>query len=105
MAASSIPASEHSTMVSWTQQREREAYENMLGLFEEKKTMFRITCLSIDMYPQGIIACVSDSYDIYNACEHIWGELLYDKILARDGTLVIRSDSGKHSWKETGFDF
>jgi nicotinamide phosphoribosyltransferase len=46
------------------------------------------------MYPQGIIACVSDSYDIYNACEHIWGELLYDKILARDGTLVIRSDSG-----------
>jgi nicotinamide phosphoribosyltransferase len=46
------------------------------------------------MYPEGVIACVSDSYDIYNACEHIWGEDLHDKILSRDGTLVIRSDSG-----------
>ncbi len=52
---------------------------------------------SIDMYPKGIIACVSDSYDIYNACEHIWGEDLHDKVLSRDGTLVIRSDSGR--WK------
>jgi nicotinamide phosphoribosyltransferase len=49
------------------------------------------------MYPKGIIACVSDSYDIYNACEHIWGEDLHDKVLSRDGTLVIRSDSGR--WK------
>jgi nicotinamide phosphoribosyltransferase len=32
MVASSIPASEHSTMVSWTREKEREAYENMLGL-------------------------------------------------------------------------
>ncbi|CAF0892433.1 unnamed protein product [Rotaria sordida] len=77
MAANSIPASEHSTMVSWTREKEAEAYCNML-----------------DMYPKGIIACVSDSYDIYNACEHIWGEQLHDKILARDGTLVVRSDSG-----------
>jgi nicotinamide phosphoribosyltransferase len=47
------------------------------------------------MYPNGIIACASDSYDIYNACEHIWGEDLRDKILSRDGILVIRSDSGR----------
>lgn len=46
------------------------------------------------MYPTGIISCVSDSYDIYNACEHIWGEDLHDKVLSRDGTLVLRSDSG-----------
>ncbi len=46
------------------------------------------------MYPTGTIACVSDSYDIYNACENIWGKDLHDKILSRDGTLVIRSDSG-----------
>lgn len=77
MAASSIPASEHSTMVSWTRGRERDAYENIL-----------------DSFPSGTVACVSDSYNIYNACEHIWGEVLHDKILARDGTLVIRSDSG-----------
>ncbi|CAF1037047.1 unnamed protein product [Adineta ricciae] len=77
MVAFSIPASEHSTMVSWTREKEREAYENML-----------------DAYPTGIISCVSDSYNIYDACEHIWGELLHDKVIARDGTLVIRSDSG-----------
>jgi nicotinamide phosphoribosyltransferase len=47
------------------------------------------------MYPTGVIACVSDSYDIYNACAHIWGEELHDKILSRDGILVIRSDSGR----------
>ena len=47
------------------------------------------------MYPKGTIACVSDSYDIYNACEHIWGKQLRDKVLSRDGTLVIRSDSGR----------
>jgi hypothetical protein len=32
MVASSIPASEHSTMVSWTRGKERQAYENILGL-------------------------------------------------------------------------
>ena len=51
--------------------------------------------LRIDIYPTGTIACVSDSYDIYNACEHIWGEALREKVMARDGTLVIRPDSGK----------
>ncbi|CAF0840156.1 unnamed protein product [Adineta ricciae] len=77
IAANSIPASEHSTMVSWTRDRERDAYENLLNT-----------------YPTGTVACVSDSYDIYNACEHIWGGSLRDKVLARDGTLVIRPDSG-----------
>lgn len=93
IAAHSIPASEHSTMVSWTRPRERQAYENMLGklIYEHNKSR-SICCL--DTYPKGIIACVSDSYDIYNACTHIWGEELHEKILARDGTLVVRSDSG-----------
>jgi nicotinamide phosphoribosyltransferase len=33
MAAYSIPATEHSTMVSWTREKEREAYENILGMY------------------------------------------------------------------------
>ncbi len=52
--------------------------------------------LLIDSYPTGTISCVSDSYDIFNACENIWGGTLYEKVMARDGTLVIRSDSGKN---------
>ena len=37
---------------------------------------------------------MSDSYDIYNACAGLWGDKLRDQVLARDGCLVIRPDSG-----------
>ena len=78
MVGFSIPASEHSTMTSWGGRvGEVEAMENML-----------------DKYPTGLIACVSDSYDIMNAITNIWGDELKDKILSRDGTLVVRPDSG-----------
>jgi len=77
MPAFSIPASEHSTITSWGAECEADAMENML-----------------DQYPEGLVACVSDSYDIINACENIWGKKLRDKVLARKGTLVVRPDSG-----------
>lgn len=77
MPGFSIPASEHSTMTSWGQDHELEAYTNML-----------------EQYPTGLVACVSDSYDIFNACKELWGNKLKDRVLARDGVLVIRPDSG-----------
>lgn len=77
-AGFSIPASEHSTITSWGgPEHEKDAMENML-----------------DQYPTGLVACVSDSYDLDNAVRHIWGEQLRDKIISRQGTLVIRPDSG-----------
>lgn len=76
----SIPASEHSTITAWGRENEELAYANMLM-----------------QYPEGVVACVSDSYDIYNACERIWGMALRDKVLARKGTLVVRPDSGNPS--------
>jgi nicotinamide phosphoribosyltransferase len=76
-AGFSIPASEHSTMTTYTKEGEVQAYENML-----------------DTYPNGLVAVVSDSYDVYHACSEIWGTILRDKVMARDGTLVIRPDSG-----------
>jgi nicotinamide phosphoribosyltransferase len=45
-------------------------------------------------FPTGIIACVSDSYNIFKACADYWGEDLKAEILNRKGTLVIRPDSG-----------
>jgi nicotinamide phosphoribosyltransferase len=75
--AFSIPASEHSTMTSWGEPFEVKAMENML-----------------DSYPTGLVACVSDSFDIIRACRDYWGTALRDKILSRDGRLVIRPDSG-----------
>lgn len=78
MAANSINASEHSTVTSWGREYEKEAYENL-----------------IDKNPHGLVACVSDSYDIFHACRHIWGEQLRDKVWNRSGgPLVIRLDSG-----------
>merc|ERR1719251_174199 len=48
----------------------------------------------LEQYPKGIVACVSDSYDVLKACTDFWGGDLKDKILARDGILVVRPDSG-----------
>jgi nicotinamide phosphoribosyltransferase len=77
MAGSSIPASEHSTITAWGEAGERDAFRNML-----------------ERYPRGTVACVSDSYDIFRACSELWGKELRDAVLARDGTLVVRPDSG-----------
>jgi len=44
--------------------------------------------------PDGIIACVSDSYDLMRAIKEYWGCALKDDVLARDGVLVVRPDSG-----------
>eukprot|EP00128_Syssomonas_multiformis_P000107 Colp12_sorted_trinity150504_noHs@4335 len=77
MAGFSIPAAEHSTITSWGREREKDACRNML-----------------DRFPTGMVAVVSDSYNIWETCENIWGGELKDKILARNGTLVVRPDSG-----------
>ena len=42
------------------------------------------------------MAVVSDSYDIFKACKHIWGDKLKERVMERseDSALVIRPDSG-----------
>lgn len=76
--AFSIPASEHSTITSWTRGKEALAYANMVKQFSK---------------PGAIYAVVSDSYDIYNAVD-MWGTELKDLVINGGGTLVIRPDSG-----------
>lgn len=79
MAGFSIPAAEHSTMTSWGEDREEAAYANMLDRFKSEGRT---------------VAVVSDSYDLDNAIENIWGGSLRDRVLGEGGTLVIRPDSG-----------
>jgi nicotinamide phosphoribosyltransferase len=79
MAGFSIPAAEHSTMTSWGRNREEAAYANMLDQFAGAGR---------------IVAVVSDSYDLDAAVSEIWGGSLKDKVLTREGTLVVRPDSG-----------
>jgi nicotinamide phosphoribosyltransferase len=75
----SIPAMQHSTVTSWGKTNEVDSYRNMLRLFGK---------------PNAIIACVSDSYDIYNACENLWGNELREEVINSGALVVIRSDSG-----------
>lgn len=77
MAGFSIPAAEHSTITSWGRNNEVKAFANMLEAF-----------------PTGLVAVVSDSYNVFDACSELWGVKLRDKVLNRDGVLVIRPDSG-----------
>lgn len=41
------------------------------------------------------VSVVSDSYNVYEVCEKIWGEKLKDEVMKRGKNfLVIRPDSG-----------
>lgn len=78
----SVPAAEHSTITSWGKDHEVDAYRNMLKLYAK---------------PNAIISVVSDSYDIYNAVQHLWGGVLQQEVIALGdigARLVIRPDSG-----------
>lgn len=69
----------HSTITAWGKDHEKDAFEHI-----------------VKQYPNVPVSIVSDSYDIYNACEKIWGEDLRELIEKRsaDAPLVVRPDSG-----------
>ena len=80
MPAFSIPAAEHSTMTAWGRDGETAAYANMLKQFGGTGKAFSV---------------VSDSYDLWNAIDNIWGDTLKNEVEKTGGTLVIRPDSGE----------
>jgi hypothetical protein len=57
--------------------------ENELAAFENMLTL----------YPTGIVSIVSDSYNLWNVLT-TFVDALSDRILAREGTVVFRPDSG-----------
>jgi nicotinamide phosphoribosyltransferase len=79
MAGYSIPAAEHSTITAWGKDRELDAYRNMLRQFAK---------------PGAVVACVSDSYDVFHAVKEMWGGSLREEVIASGATLVVRPDSG-----------
>lgn len=74
----SVPATEHSVMCAGGNDEgdEQATYERLLKL-----------------YPEGIVSVVSDTWDLWNVLTVILPNLK-EQILARDGKLVIRPDSG-----------
>jgi len=79
MAGVSVPASEHSSITTWLKKGELKAYRNMIKQYGGKFPAF---------------AVVSDSYDIFNAVEKMWGAELKDEVIQCGSMLVIRPDSG-----------
>lgn len=72
----SVPATEHSVMCAGSK-------EDELGTFRRL----------LKTYPTGILSVVSDTWDLWNVCTNLLSTLK-EEILARDGKLVIRPDSG-----------
>lgn len=84
LVGASVPATEHAVMTSGIAVyggEDREGGE--LEVFDRL----------LDQHPAGILSVVSDSFDLWYVCQHILPKLK-DKIMARDGKLVIRPDSG-----------
>lgn len=80
MAAYSIPAAEHSTITAWGREGEELAYQNMLTQFAR---------------PGAVLAVVSDSYDLWQALDHLWGDRLRQAVIDSGATVIIRPDSGE----------
>lgn len=73
----SVPATEHSVMCAGEQDGELETFRRLIE----------------DIYPNGIVSIVSDTWDLWKVCtEYI--PALKDKIEKRDGIVVLRPDSG-----------
>lgn len=74
---SSVPATEHSVMCAGGKDDEAETFRRLIE----------------DIYPNGIVSIVSDTWDLWKVLTDFMPRLK-DKIMARDGKIVIRPDSG-----------
>lgn len=81
----SIPASEHSVMCALL------AKQEAAGDGRDETESYR--CLIKEVYPEGFVSIVSDTYDFWHNVEHVIPSLK-DEIMSRNGRVVIRPDSG-----------
>lgn len=78
-AGFSIPATEHSVITAYGKANESKAYKRFLNEYGK---------------PGTIIACVSDSYDLWNAITNIFGNEMKEDIIKSGAVFVVRPDSG-----------
>lgn len=77
LVAGTVPATEHSVMCAGGMEDEFETFERLIN----------------EIYPTGIVSIVSDTWDFWKVITDYLPRLK-DTILARDGRVVIRPDSG-----------
>lgn len=76
MIGGSVPATEHSVMCAGGQESELQTFQRIMKL-----------------YPTGIVSVVSDTWDLWHVIGNILPQLK-NQVMARNGKLVIRPDSG-----------
>lgn len=76
LIGASVPATEHSVMCMGKKESELETFRRLMSL-----------------YPTGILSIVSDTWDLWKVCTE-YLPALKEEIMARDGKIVIRPDSG-----------
>lgn len=76
LVGGSVPATEHAVMCAGGEEDELETFRRLL-----------------EIYPSGILSVVSDTWDLWKVVTEILPQL-HSEIMARDGKLVIRPDSG-----------
>ena len=74
----SVPATEHSVMCAGGMDNELETFRRLIE----------------DVYPNGIVSIVSDTWDLFGGVIARILPALKNRILARNGKVVIRPDSG-----------
>ncbi len=77
LVGGSVPATEHSVMCMGTKESEIETFHRLIT----------------ELYPSGVVSIVADTWDYWK----VWTEYLpelREEILARNGTVTIRPDSG-----------
>ncbi len=77
LVGASVPATEHSVMCAGGRDNEFETYKRLIT----------------EVYPEGIVSIVSDTWDLWNVITNYLPKLKPD-IMARNGKVVIRPDSG-----------
>lgn len=77
LIAATIPATEHSVMCAGGKEDELETFKRLIT----------------EVYPNGFVSIVSDTWDFWKVMTEYLPKLK-EEILARDGRLVIRPDSG-----------
>lgn len=77
LIGASVPATEHSVMCLGGKETEEDTYRRLIT----------------EVYPKGIVSIVSDTWDYYQVLNKTIRDLK-DVIMARDGKVVIRPDSG-----------
>lgn len=77
LIGASVPATEHSVMCMGGKETEKDTYLRLIN----------------DIYPEGIVSIVSDTWDFWKMVTETLPEIK-DSIMQRNGKLVIRPDSG-----------